>query len=419
MLQNKIHFCNSSCRGFIQPTLLNTDSSEIDLEDIQFPLHIKICAEPGFNETAIEEVGYENSPWRYFYGISRFNSSIVGWAGHTQDFGDRGGVEEVFKKVRNHIVEEVISSIWIDFKTEPPLNISSESVTNLVSLKRVNYPHNCYTLDLSSVAELRHESMKTIFISFKSGNIEKVQISLKGRTLASNREIYDNTFHTKGDTISTTPGRLKNRLSWGRRREKVQELPKFRVCELHGMWRQIYEKRLCKDSAGPDLAFRWYWPSYHKSSDKSIRFTILQNQSFAFNASDVERCLSQFDGYDTSPCRQPCTTFQTQTRFVSGLNMGASHFTQTDPMEMMVRIKFSPKVIIFQFKEVFCFAVSCIVWMRWHCSNLERLSENEKVLCSWTSFGVLRVLIEDVPELNTVSVRSIKAPRSKSPVQHL
>ena len=105
-------------------------------------------------------------------------------------------------------MEEVISSIWIDFKTEPPLNISSESVTNLVSLKRVNYPHNCYTLDLSSVAELRHESIKTIFISFKSGNIEKVQISLKGRTLASNREIYDNTFHTKGDTISATPGRL-------------------------------------------------------------------------------------------------------------------------------------------------------------------------------------------------------------------
>ena len=132
----------------------------------------------------------------------------MGWAGHTQDFGVRGSVEEVFKKVRNHIVEEVISSIWIDFKTEPPLNISSESVTNLVSLKRVNYPHNCYTLDLSSVAELRHESIKTIFISFKSGNIEKVQISLKGRTLASNREIYDNTFHTKGDTISATPGRL-------------------------------------------------------------------------------------------------------------------------------------------------------------------------------------------------------------------
>ena len=249
---------------------------------------------------------------------------------------------------------------------------------------------------------------KCVLKFFKSGDIRQ-HISYQGR---------HNLSHTR-ETQQVCSGDFKNRLSWGRRREKVQELPKFRVCELHGMWRQIYEKHLCKDSAGPDLAFRWYWPSYHKSSDKSIRFTILQNQSFAFNASDVERCLSQFDGYDTSPCRQPCTTFQTQTRFVSGLNMGASHFTQTDPMEMMVRIKFSPKVIIFQLKEVFCFAVSCIVWVWWHCSNLERLSENEKVLCSWTSFGVLRVLIEDLPELNTVSVRSIKAPRSKSPVQHL
>ena len=198
-------FLRQFSRGFIYPTLLNTDASEIDLQDIEFPLDIKICAEPGFNETAVEEAGYRwKSPWTYFQGISRFNSSIVGWAGHTKDFGVKGSVEKTFKKVRNHVVENVIRSITVDFETGEGFNIPLKHVT----LKRVNYPHNCYTLDLTSVNHKRDESMKTLYIEFMSGNLEKVQIGLQGTTLASNREIFDNSFHTKGDKITVTPGRI-------------------------------------------------------------------------------------------------------------------------------------------------------------------------------------------------------------------
>ena len=195
---------DSFSRGFIYPTLLNTDASEIDLQDIEFPLDIKICAEPAFNETAIEEAGYDRSPWKYFRGISRFNSSIVGWAGHTKDFGVRGSVEEVLDKVRTHKPENVVQEIWVDFKTEEHLPIPLKHVT----LKRVNYPHNCYTLDLSSVTQLRHESMRSLDLIFKSGNLEKVQISLQGITLDSNREIFDNSFYNKGDKITVKPGRI-------------------------------------------------------------------------------------------------------------------------------------------------------------------------------------------------------------------
>ena len=58
-----------------------------------------------------------------------------------------------------------------------------------------------------------------------------------------------------------------------------------------------------------------------------------------FNTSDAKRCYTQYDGYDTSHCQHPCTTFHTQTRFVSGL--------KTKAEEMWVKIKFSPKVINF------------------------------------------------------------------------
>ena len=133
----------------------------------------------------------------------------MGWAGHTKDFGVKGSVEEIFKKVRNHVVEEVISSIWVDFKTEKGFYLPLKYVT----LKRVNYPQNCYTLDLSSVNQSRDESIKTLGIVFKSGKLEKklekVQISLQGITLATNREIFDNSFYSKGDKITVTPERIR------------------------------------------------------------------------------------------------------------------------------------------------------------------------------------------------------------------
>ena len=94
-------------KGFIRPNLLNTSVQEIDLGEIDFPIEIKICAQPGFNETTLKEMGY-NHIWGYFLGRSRFNSSIIGWAGHTATFGVKGSVEEVFNMVRNHNIEDII-----------------------------------------------------------------------------------------------------------------------------------------------------------------------------------------------------------------------------------------------------------------------------------------------------------------------
>ena len=49
--------------GFIQPTLLNTSVKEVDLQEMDFPIEIKICAQPGFNETALREMGYDEGIW--------------------------------------------------------------------------------------------------------------------------------------------------------------------------------------------------------------------------------------------------------------------------------------------------------------------------------------------------------------------
>ena len=53
-----------------------------------FPLTAKICVKPGFNETELYNAGYNHAlalfPCRT---RSRYDWSIVGWAGHTEDGG--------------------------------------------------------------------------------------------------------------------------------------------------------------------------------------------------------------------------------------------------------------------------------------------------------------------------------------------
>ena len=67
---------------FAKPTKTRTFVEETQLHDI--PLNIKICVSPGLNETAFGELGYDN-PDTYIAGLSKFNYSLVGWGGHTNE----------------------------------------------------------------------------------------------------------------------------------------------------------------------------------------------------------------------------------------------------------------------------------------------------------------------------------------------
>ena len=195
--------------GFIHPNQLNTDTSELALKDIDFPLDIKICAEPAFDENAIGEAGYGNQygQYGYFTGRSQFNGSIYGWGGHTNDSGFVDSVEEVLEKVRKHKVEDIVKFIQFDFTSidnEKSLNVSAH-------LNRVNYPQNCYSVNLTQIskASAAEGSVKMLKMAFKTEKIKSVSINLQSRTLTSNREMYDNAFYTKGDPIIAEPGRFR------------------------------------------------------------------------------------------------------------------------------------------------------------------------------------------------------------------
>ena len=79
-----------------RPNSTKTSIFEVQLEGV--PVVIKICPNPSFNSTALQELGYLDN-LNYYYGISKFNNSVFGWAGHTENGSIISTVEDVYHRV--------------------------------------------------------------------------------------------------------------------------------------------------------------------------------------------------------------------------------------------------------------------------------------------------------------------------------
>ena len=87
---------------WVVPTFKTTEISNANLSDFEFPVVFKVCLKPGFNSTYLKEEGY-NGISGYFVGESKFNSSLVGWAGHNNDSGVTGTVQGEFAFLDNNM----------------------------------------------------------------------------------------------------------------------------------------------------------------------------------------------------------------------------------------------------------------------------------------------------------------------------
>ena len=86
--------------------------------------------------------------------------------------------------------------------------------------ERVNYPHNCFRLNLTFLNEIKGEGINTLEIFFNKTNTERIQLDFHGGSLIANRDIYDDTFGTTGDAIVVDePGMYRKILLW--KREKI------------------------------------------------------------------------------------------------------------------------------------------------------------------------------------------------------
>ena len=92
-------------QGYIKPQTTRTWDEYARLEEMEFPLVIKICVIPGFNQTAVREFGYKDI---FSYFVGRKDSDYYtsyDWAGHTNYSGT---VKEVLAKVVGYQIENII-----------------------------------------------------------------------------------------------------------------------------------------------------------------------------------------------------------------------------------------------------------------------------------------------------------------------
>ena len=70
----------------LNPYETYTNIEQRKLREISFPIIFKICIKPGLDEAELNKSGYDGIT-NYFRGRSKYNSSLIGWAGHTKEGG--------------------------------------------------------------------------------------------------------------------------------------------------------------------------------------------------------------------------------------------------------------------------------------------------------------------------------------------
>ena len=89
--------------NIIDPKLPEIRQYKNDLKDIEFPVSFQICVdEINPNNSIFKDFGYEGLH-EFFKGESRFNSSVIGWAGHM----DNKSTFESVEGETNHLISDL------------------------------------------------------------------------------------------------------------------------------------------------------------------------------------------------------------------------------------------------------------------------------------------------------------------------
>ena len=166
---------------------------------MEFPLVIKICVIPGFNQTALQELGYKEA-FSYFVGRDKYynDNSTYGWAGHTKGPGRPITVEEVLAKVSGYQIEEIIRSVSVwDFEEHNLIYIPLE----YLRVAMVNFPNNCRSLDLSKVSEVNGRRCNQLFIKIRELGDYTIGVHFKGKSLDTGRNIREHNLRSTWDDI--------------------------------------------------------------------------------------------------------------------------------------------------------------------------------------------------------------------------
>jgi hypothetical protein len=247
--------------------------------------------------------------------VSRYNESLHGWAGHTNTSGVQGSVAEVLARVRSHMPEEVIHGINILTTMGEKININHRDITNNLLSQNVNFPDNCYTLDLAGYPELI-ENIGQVIIIFKDMKNRSASVHVQGRSTICDRTIQAHMIDSSGDGIfNNEVGVQKSYVVRMQKKVFVEEDP----------------AKSCRNYPNHDFA------SYRDCDNQWLKH-VLASRAPGFVpvwiAGDIEEVTtnyvlsgsygkvggfelsSLYSGIQLSNCSLPCNTVQTASKFL-------------------------------------------------------------------------------------------------------
>ena len=135
--------------NYLSPTMTFTEVRDVELEKMDFPFDFLICAHPLLilNDTPLQKFGYDGAIHDK-YGRSKFNSSFVGWAGHTEQFGAVSDATEVLRLARKN-VSGLIERV--DIYTHSENKTQNVNILSKITLEKVSWVDDCHVLNMSNV----------------------------------------------------------------------------------------------------------------------------------------------------------------------------------------------------------------------------------------------------------------------------
>ena len=171
------------------PTETVAKTEKIKLEDISFPVALKICFQPGLKLDEIEKVGYEDA-WWYFAGQSKHDSTKFGWAGHTKNGTVLSNVSDIQKRIFQDYHSMIVSSNAYVYTINQTIDYGRSVPKQDFQLRRPNYPDNCLTLDLAKFVKQGEKFFKLSIVFNRSGFANSIDIYIEDRLMIVNRPNY-------------------------------------------------------------------------------------------------------------------------------------------------------------------------------------------------------------------------------------
>ena len=155
---------------FVSPTKTRTYVEETQLDNI--PINIKICVTPGLNQTALKEFGYDSQDL-YIAGVSKFNSTLVGWGGHTNESNAalKTSAKQVLDVVRTNGIKH-LHGVGVLFVGGDGTELNATEL----NLTRENALSDCHILNMRRLEQLTGKDIRMIWINFDEA-IEKNNLS--------------------------------------------------------------------------------------------------------------------------------------------------------------------------------------------------------------------------------------------------